>query len=94
MTNTIQSREYSKDSGTDGYMHVTDSNGNPNVFNVKRNDDGKRWLNANYANPNDHWNLDNTIVIVLRNSLHSLPARAGKVFFCVPFIQPPSIFPI
>jgi hypothetical protein len=61
-----------------GHVHITDSNGNPSVFNVKRNDDGKRWLNANYANPENRWNLDNVIVVVLRNSLHSLP-NVGRV---------------
>jgi len=37
------------------------TNGNPNVFNVKRNDGGERWLNANYANPSNRWNLENEI---------------------------------
>ncbi len=54
-------------------VQQSDSDGNPNVFNVKHNDDGDRWLNANYANPNDTWNLDNRIVFRLRNSLISLP---------------------
>lgn len=71
MADTIQPREYSKGSGPDGHMHITDSDGNSNVWNVDRNDDGMRWLNANYANPRDRWNLDNVIVFVLRNSLHS-----------------------
>lgn len=81
-------------SGVGRHMYITDSDGNPNVFNVKRNDDGKRWLNANYANPENRWNLDNTIVFALRNSLHSLPVFIGRVSFCTPFIQPPSILPI
>lgn len=44
---------------------ITVSDGDPCVFNVERNDDGKQWLNANYANPNDRWNLDDTIVFRL-----------------------------
>ena len=44
-----------------------DSDGNPNVFKLNRNDDGKQWLNANYANPDDQWNLENEVVFVLAN---------------------------
>jgi hypothetical protein len=62
---------HSRSGGTEGMMHTTtDSDGNPNVFNVKRNDDGERWLNTNWTNPNDQWNLDNRIVFRLRNSFH------------------------
>lgn len=54
----------------------TDSDGNPNVFNVKRNDDGEQWLNTNWTNPDNQWNLDNRIVFRLRNLLHfSTPLR-------------------
>jgi|SRR3989338_5558375 len=74
MPNSIQSREYSTDSGTGGISYITDSDGNPNVFNVKCNDDGTRWLNANWVNPDNEWNLDNEIVFRLRNSLH-FPVR-------------------
>jgi len=58
MPDTIQPCEYSRGSGKDGVLYITDSDGNLNVFNVKRNDDGL-WLNANYANPDNHWNGDN-----------------------------------
>jgi hypothetical protein len=51
-------------------IYTTDSDGNPNVFNVKRNDDGKRWLNSNWANPDNRWNLDNRIVFRLRNYVY------------------------
>ena len=91
MTNSIQSREYSKDGGSDGYMHIIDSDGNPKVFNVKRNDDGKRWLNTNYANPDNHWNLDNEIVFRSRK-LFYFSALSGVCFISCP-LQPPSIFP-
>ena len=95
MTNTIQSQECSKDGGADGHRHVTDSDGDPNVFNLNRNDDSKQWLNANYANPDNQWNLEDEIVFLLRKSLYFsvgfLPAEF--CFIICPF-QPPSILPI
>lgn len=48
------------------FIQITDSNGNPNVFYIKRNSDGKRYLNGNWANPKNQWNLDNEIVFPLR----------------------------
>ncbi|MEX2014139.1 MAG: hypothetical protein WD896_02170 [Parcubacteria group bacterium] len=62
-------------------MHITDSDGNPNVFNVKRNDDGKAWLNGNWTNPNDEWNLDNEIVFRFRNYCLFLPRTREAVLF-------------
>jgi len=56
-----------------GTLYVTDSDGNLNVFNVEHDDDGL-WLNANYANPDNHWNGDNRWVFRRRNSLH-FPVR-------------------
>src|SRR3989344_5987619 len=94
MPNSIQSREYSTDSGTEGISYITDSDGNPNVFNVKCNDDGTRWLNANWVNPDNEWNLDNEIVFRLRNSLYFSSARAGEFCFCSCPAQPPSILPM
>lgn len=44
-----------------GALHITDSDGNPNVFNVEHDDDGQ-YLNANYANPDNQWNADNVWV--------------------------------
>ena len=93
MRNTVQLGEYSKGGGIEDISHNTDSNGNPNVFNVKRNDDGKPWLNANWANPDDHWNLDNGIVFRLRNSLH-FSSRTEEFCFTSCPCQPPSILPI
>ncbi|MBU4421699.1 hypothetical protein KKB41_01910 [Patescibacteria group bacterium] len=52
-------------SGTDGAAYKTDSDGNPNVFNMERNDDGL-WLNNNWAKPTNKWNPDNEIVFRLR----------------------------
>lgn len=56
--------------GIDGALYTTDSDGNPNVFNVERNDDGS-WLNTNWTNPDNRWGLDNVVVFGARNFLQS-----------------------
>ena len=48
----------------------TDRNGNPNVFNLKHNDNGL-WLNNNWANPTNKWNLDYPFVFRLRQYIFS-----------------------
>ena len=48
------------------------SDGDPNVFNVER-DDGGLWLNANYDNPGNVWYPDYRWVFALRNSLYFIP---------------------
>ena len=58
--------------GIDGTSHATDSDGDLNVFNVERNDDGSQWLNSNYDNPDNVWNADNRWVFLRRNSFISL----------------------
>lgn len=45
---------------------ISDSNGYPNVFGVERNDDGKQWLFADYANPDYRWDLEDGVVFCLR----------------------------
>ena len=72
---------------------IPDSVGDPNVFNVERNDDGKLWLNNDWANPDNRWNLDNRIVFRLRNSLHFSPRFGGAEFFVSWPFHPPSILP-
>lgn len=47
-----------------------DPDGNPNVFNVERNDNGS-WLNNNWANPDNRWNGDNQFVFRLRKRFFS-----------------------
>ena len=70
----------------------TDSDGNLNVFNVERNDDGQ-WLNTNNGNPDNLWNPGNRWVFARRNSLY-FPAHAGFSFaFKICLLHPPSIFP-
>lgn len=65
-----------------------DSDGNPNVFNLERNDDGL-WMNNNWAKPDNTWNPDNKFVFRLRNyflfrdlMLHVAVFlfRVGKIF--------------
>ena len=54
---------------------TTDSDGNPNVFYVNHDDDG-RCLNANYANPDSQWDPDNSWVFG-RNCVHFSCFTAG-----------------
>jgi len=58
-------------SGTDGISYKTDSDGNPKVFNVNRNNDGKFWLNSNNGQADNKWNANNQWVFVCRKSLES-----------------------
>ncbi|KKU97507.1 MAG: hypothetical protein UY30_C0004G0016 [Parcubacteria group bacterium GW2011_GWB1_48_6] len=75
-------------------MYGTDSDRNPNVLNVERNSNGKRWLNTDYANPDDIWNLDNRIVFRLRCYRYFSPGLLGEFCFRVFPYQPPSMRPI
>lgn len=47
---------------------IAGSGGSPGVFRVERDDDGRRWLDANWANPDVSWDLDGRIVFRLRKS--------------------------
>ena len=81
MPDTIQPQEYSRGGDIESTLYITDSDGNLNVFNVKRNDDGKLWLNANNGNPDNVWNGNNRWVFLRpRNSLHFSPAFGGVLF--------------
>ena len=62
MPDQIQPREHSKGGGTDGAAH--DSDGNPNVLNANRNDDG-RWVNANWDKPDNQWNDDGAFAFLV-----------------------------
>ncbi|MFZ2832026.1 MAG: hypothetical protein WAZ40_02640 [Minisyncoccia bacterium] len=93
MRNTIQPREYSKGDGMEGILYIIDSDGNRKLFNVKRNDDGKRYLNGNNGNPDNVWNADARFVFRRRNSFHFSPAFAGEFCFSTCPSQPPSILP-
>jgi hypothetical protein len=78
MPNTIQPQEHSKGSGKDGILYTTDSDGNLNVFNVKRNDDGKQWLDGHNGEPAYFWHADVRWVFLRRNSLISLLLWQGS----------------
>ena len=45
---------------------ITDPDGYPDVFRIGRYSDGKQWLSAGWANPDDEWNLDDRFVFRLR----------------------------
>ena len=46
----------------DGASHISD--GDPNVLNANRNDDG-RWVNANIDRPDSHWNDNGAFAFVV-----------------------------
>lgn len=62
MSNKIQLEEYSTGSGKEGVSHNSD--GDPNLLNVNRDDDG-RWLNTTYDNPDNQWSRDDGFAFVL-----------------------------
>ncbi len=43
-----------------------DADGNPNVFELERNDDGKLWLDYDWTKPDDRWSLDDRLSFRLR----------------------------
>lgn len=61
-----------------------DSDGNPKVFNVERNEDGS-WLNNNWAKPDNRWNADNQFVFRLRKCL--FPSHSAKASWDGFFVQ-------
>ena len=58
---------------------ITDRNGNPNVFTVNHNDNGL-WLNNNWTNPTNKWNLDNELMFRLRKYFFSVLNEAVFLF--------------
>ena len=66
----------------DDATYKTDSDGNPNIFNVKRNDDGF-WLNNNWTNPTNKWNLDNEFVFRLRKCFFSALFKSAVFLFWI-----------
>lgn len=73
---SLEIAQASRDGGSDGSLYITDSDGDLNVFNVERNDDGKQWLNGNNGNPDNFWNGNNRWVFLRRNSLHFSPIKS------------------
>lgn len=72
---------------------ITDSDGLPGVFCVKRSDSGEAWLSCNYVGPDHQWYLENEIVFVLRNSLYSPVPSGSFLFRCLLSILPTSSLP-
>lgn len=46
-----------------GMKQITGSDGYPRVFYVSRYDDGKRWLDGDWSEPEDKWRLGNEFVL-------------------------------
>lgn len=81
-------------SGTGGTLYSTDSDGNPNVFEVD-NDNDERWLNSNYGIADFVWfAVDQWVFVRPRKSHHFSPALLGEFCFRIDPFQPPSILPI
>ncbi len=57
---------FSRDGDIDGTLYITDSDDNPNVFKLNRNDDDL-WLNNNWTKPANKWNPKDEFVFRLRN---------------------------
>ena len=75
IANQIQSREYSRDGGTDGRSHIVrDPNGNRNSFYLYWNDGKWNW-NYNWLDNNRN---DNNPSAVLANLFISPPAARGS----------------
>ncbi|HUY69833.1 MAG TPA: hypothetical protein VMU70_02370 [Candidatus Tyrphobacter sp.] len=64
----------------DDTSHNTDSDGNPNIFKLERDDDGL-WLRDVWAKPSNEWNPDNGFVFRLRNCFLSAALRVAVFLF-------------
>lgn len=58
----------------------TDSDGNPNVLGINRNDKG-RWLNAYNGNADNRWNRENGFVFLVPQLSSFLPCYGRGVLF-------------
>ena len=61
-------------------FYTTDSDGNPNVLGLNRNDEG-RWLNAYNGNSDNKWNRENGFVFLAPKVSSFLPCFGGEVLF-------------
>jgi len=66
MPNTIQPQEYSRGGEMDETFYISD--GDPNVLNTNRNDDG-RWLNTNWDHPDNQWNDNGAFAFLVPETL-------------------------
>ena len=58
-------------------LHISD--GDPNLLNSNRNDDG-RWLNANYDRPDNEWNDNGGFAFVVPQLSSFLPRLSPDSF--------------
>ena len=71
--------------GTDGTLYISDRNGNPNLLNLNRNDDGL-WLDNNDGGPGDVWGSDVRFVFSRpRKSDQLIAKNALLCVFCYTF---------
>ena len=90
MSNKIQPREYSKGGGMGGISRNSD--GDPNLLNANRNDDGL-WLNTTYDRPDNEWNRDNGFAFVASKlSLFPLSLIVGRGFLYKASVPSSEIF--
>lgn len=77
-------------SGKEGIPYNSD--GDPNLLNANRNDDGRR-LNTTYDNPDNKWNRDNGFAFVA-SQLFSFLSRHlfGRVFLLKTAVPAAQIF--
>jgi hypothetical protein len=66
MPDSIQLGEHSMSSGMGGASYNSD--GDPNVLNANRNDDGQ-WLNANWDHPDNRWNDNGAFAFLVPETL-------------------------
>ena len=57
------------------------SDGDPNLLNANRNDDGQ-WLNTYYDKPDNRWNRDNGFAFAVSQLSSFLSRFRGRVLFC------------
>lgn len=79
MYNTVHPLGTQEGSATDGTSYNSDRSGTPNVFNLKRNENGL-WLNRNFAKPDNRWNPKNEFAFRLRNYFFSTFTKRGFSF--------------
>src|SRR3989344_2787244 len=66
--------------GSDRDGALYNSDGDPNLLNANRNDDG-RWLNAYYDNPDNRWNRDNGFAFAVSQLSSFLSCFCRRVLF-------------
>jgi len=80
----------SRSGGVDGALYI--SNGNPDLLDANRYDDGRR-LDAYYDNPDNRWNRGLGFAFVV-SQLFFFSSYLGEFCFITCPLQPPSILPI